>query len=182
MTLEAIKYTYAQYVAFCDLPENEGRIFELIDGEIVEKMASHKPSKVAARIVRFVDTFVDEHDLGDVTGADGGYQMNDENTFIPDVAFISRERLPVEPAREAPVPPDLAVEVKSPTDRIRTLRRKAERHLELGTKLVWLVFPDEQKVEVYMPDADVISVDIEGVLDGGTALPGFTLPVKNIFR
>jgi hypothetical protein len=59
------------------------------------------------------------------------------------------------PEREAPVPPDFAVEVKSPTDSKRELRRKAEKYMTYGTRLVWLVFPDEQVIEVYLADQDV---------------------------
>jgi Uma2 family endonuclease len=76
----------------------------------------------------------------------------------------------------------MAVEVKSPTDSKREMRRKAEKYLAYGTRLVWLVFPDEQTVEVYVPDEDVKMVGIEGILDGVNVLPGFALAVKDIFR
>ncbi|NWG17273.1 MAG: Uma2 family endonuclease, partial [Chloroflexi bacterium] len=76
---------------------------------------------------------------------------------------------------------DLAVEVKSPTDSKRELRQKAEAYLRFGTKIVWLVFPDEQRVEVYVPDDDVREFDMNGTLDGGEVLPGFALPVSQIF-
>jgi len=109
--------------------------------------------------------------------------MSDENEFIPDVAYISKARMPERPERGAPIPPDLAVEVKSPTDSKRQLRKKAERYLDLGTSLVWLVFPDEQIVEVYSAKAnDVQTVGIDGVLSGENVLPDFTLPVHVIFE
>jgi Uma2 family endonuclease len=101
---------------------------------------------------------------------------------MPDVGYISRARMPETPRREVLVAPDLAVEVKSPTDSKRKMRIKAEDYLAYGTKLVWLVFRDEQLVEVYSPDQeDVIIVGIDGVVDGGDVLPGFTLPVARIF-
>lgn len=90
--------------------------------------------------------------------------------------------MPERPPREAPVPPDLAVEVRSPTDRVRTLRVKAERYLELGTALVWLVFPEDQTVEVYTADSDVQVFRVGDVLTGGALLPGFTLPVQAVFE
>lgn len=181
MAVQREKLTLAEYSDFANAPERENLIYELIHGELVEKMPSFTPSRIAVRISRRLDTYVDEHDLGYVTGADGGYIMSGEDVFIPDVGYISKARLPQTPVREVPVPPDMAVEVKSPTDSKREMRKKAERYLDFGTQLVWLVFPDERLVEVYVPEEDVITVDIDGVLDGGDVLPGFTLPVREIF-
>jgi Uma2 family endonuclease len=79
------------------------------------------------------------------------------------------------------VPPDLAVEVKSPTDSKRKMRQKAEKYLELGTRLVCLVFPDEQLVEVYRADEDVREVGVDQTVDAGDLLPGFSLTVREIF-
>ena len=144
-------------------------------------MASFEPSRIAARIVRLIGNFIDERDLGYVTGADGGYIMPNGDVLIPDVAYISKERMPAEPQREAPVPPDLAVEVKSPTDSKRQMRKKAERYLDNGARMVWLVFPEDQLVEVYVPDEDVKTFGLDTALDGGEVLPGFTLAVRAIF-
>lgn len=181
MVLEKHRLTLEDYDAFIARPENEGRIFELIDGEIVEKMPSFTPSRIAGRLMQRFLNYLDEHALGYVTGADGGYRMPDGQLYIPDVGFILKARLPEIPNREVLVPPDLAIEVKSPTDKRRELRRKAEAYLDAGTQLVWLVFPEDQAVEIYRPDEDVISVGREGVLDGGDLLPGLEIPVASLF-
>lgn len=175
------KLTIEQYHAFCDRPENAGRIFDLIDGEVVEKMPSFKPSKIASRIGGFIFVYLSSNKIGYQTGADGGYTMPNGDVFNPGVGYISKKRLPEEPDREVLIPPDLAVEVKSPTDRKRAMRTKDEKYIAGGTKLVWLVFQDEQLIEVYKPDEDVIPLGIDGVLDGGEVLPGFTLKVSDIF-
>lgn len=175
-------YSLAEYQQFQALPENKQRIWELIDGEIFEKVPSFIPSKIGYRIGHRLSSYLDEHEIGYVTGEAGGYIMSDEDTFNPDVGYISKLRLPEMPAREAPVPPDLAVEVKSPTDSKREMRLKAEKYIAYGTQMVWLVFPDEQEVEVYLPGEDVKTVKLDGVLDGGTVLPGFRLAVQDIFR
>jgi Uma2 family endonuclease len=62
------------------------------------------------------------------------------------------------------------------------MRLKAEKYINYGTRMVWLVFPDEQEVEVYLPGEDVKTVKLDGVLDGGAVLPGFALAVRNIFK
>ena len=174
-------YTYAEYADIISRPENANRILELIDGELVEKTASFTPSEIAMTIGFYFKGYLIENPIGYLTAADGGYILDDDNTFIPDVGYISKSRLPERPSREAPVAPDLAVEVKSPTDRKRDMRLKADKYLAFGTKMVWLVFPEDQDVEVYEPDKDVVNVGIDGILDGGTVLPGFQLPVRKIF-
>lgn len=181
---EKATYTTAEYQNLMAQPDYADRIFELIDGELVEKMPSFTPSKIAAYINRKIGNFVEELDLGYITTADGGYIMPNGDVLIPDVGYISKARLSQEPEREAPVPPDLAVEVKSPTDRKRALRNKAERYLQHGTPLVWLVFPEDQVVEVYAAgeNSDVQTVTIDDTLDGGVVLPGFKLKVSDIFK
>lgn len=117
-----------------------------------------------------------------MTGEAGGYIMSDTDTFNPDVGYISKTRLPVEPEREAPAPPDFAVAVKSPTDSKRELRREAEKYIAYGTRLVWLVFPEEKLVVVYLSNEDVKTSGIKDSLDGADVPPGFNLPVRAIFE
>jgi Uma2 family endonuclease len=167
--------------AFASLPENRGRLFELIDGEIVEKMGSFTPSYLAAWIATFINLYLMQNPIGYVTGADGAYILSDDHALMPDVGYISRARLPTKPDREVPGAPDLAVEVKSPNDSKRELRRKAELYMRFGTKIVWLVFPETRQIEVYLPDQDVRELGIDDTLDGGDVLPGFSLPVKQLF-
>lgn len=176
-------YTLSEYHNFIDRPENADRLFELIDGEIVEKMPSFTPSYIAGLIIYFLNAFVLPRQLGYVTSPDGGYILSEDKdvVLIPDVAFILKENLEKTPEREAEAPPDFAVEIKSPTDRKRALRRKAEKYLQYGTKLVWLVFPEDKIVEVYTPDDDVQTYGVDDTLTGGDVLPEFTLPVREIF-
>lgn len=179
MAVQEKRYTLAEFHAFSELPENKNRLLELINGEIVEKVASFTPSKIAMRIGRFIGNFADP--IGYITGADGSYILSPEHEFMPDVGYISKARLPHEPERQVQGPPDLAVEVKSPTDSKREMRQKAEDYLRFDTKMVWLVFPDERRVEVYVLDEDVQEFGIDDMLDGGDVLPGFSLPVRDIF-
>src|SRR5579871_545555 len=97
MAVQARGYTVAEFQAFETLAGNADRIFELIDGEIVEKVPSFTPSRIAMRIARFVGNFVDPRGLGYVTGEAGGYIMAEGNVFNPDVGYISETRLPHQP-------------------------------------------------------------------------------------
>jgi Uma2 family endonuclease len=180
--VEATRLTRADYHAFIDSPENADKTFEFINGEWIEKeMGSFTPSEIADLIGFFIRLYLREHPLGRLTNADGGYIMPNDDVLIPDVGYISFERMPDRPLREAPLPPDLAVEVKSLTDRKRAMRRKAEDYLAHGVKIVWLIFPDSQSAEVYTADDELEVVKLDGTLFGGEVLPGLRIPLKEIF-
>jgi Uma2 family endonuclease len=182
MLVERQRYTTAEFEAIANLPENADKILELIDGEIVEKMASNPySSAVSSQIIILLGGFVKQHNLGHVTGEAGGYHISEYNDFAPDVAFISKARQPNLPRRGFnPIPPDLAVEVISPSDLFSDVIKKVRAYLRYGTRLVWVVDPEEQIVMVYTPSM-TFTVGIEGALDGGEVLPGFKLAVRDIF-
>jgi Uma2 family endonuclease len=183
MLIEKQTYTFAEFEAIDRLPQNADKILELIDGEIIEKMASNPySSAISARIIRHMGGFVEDNDLGYVTGEAGGYHISDKNMFAPDVAFISKQRQPELP-REGfnPIPPDLAVEVVSPTDSYKDVAKKVRTYLKNGTRMVWVFEPETETVTVHTPDGQY-TLDIDGTLDGGDVLPGFKLPLRSIFK
>jgi Uma2 family endonuclease len=101
--------------------------------------------------------------------------------YIPDCAFVSRKRqAQPPPAAYNPIPPDLAVEVLSPSNTPDEIAIKVDNYLRAGT-VVWVVNGDAQRVTVHRPDAAPKTSGIEDTLDGGDVLPGFTLPVRDIF-
>jgi len=180
-------YTAEEFENFIARPEHAERLFELINGEIVEKMVSGPlPSMIAAFILMHLNLFVRQHGLGRVTGADGGYMVSG-GKYIPDAAYISKKRQPVRPDDAYnPMAPDLAVEVISPSDkenyqRIARLRMKIANYLASGT-VVWVVDADVPQVEIYVPAQPVRVLGIGETITGGEVLPGFELPVKDIFE
>ncbi len=180
MVLREKWVTAEEFDTFVFLPENVNRNFELIQGRIHEVVSNSYSSEVAALVLIILGGFVRSHQSGRVTGADGGYSVAGER-YIPDVAFISKARQPVSSrAAYNPNPPDLAVEVLSPTDDPADMRAKVVNYLHSGT-ILWIVDPEKQQVEVYTPGQSPYTLDTTGTLDGGTVLPGFTLPVKDIF-
>lgn len=174
--------TAQAFEAFATLPENADKRLELVGGEIVEVPSNPFASKISMRIGRHLGNFVDAHDLGHITGEAGGYQVLGER-YAPDVAFISKARQP-QLATEGynPNPPDLAVEVEFPATREsqHRLTIKLAAYLAAGTTL-WVVYPETQQVHVFAPGQPVNIVGRGGALDGGDILPGFSLPVKDIF-
>ena len=175
-------YTAEEFFEIAALPENDNKRLELDDGMIVE-MAESKPinTVTAMRIGTFLNNFVIPHDLGYVTGADGGFKLADKRVRQPDVGFISKTRMPSLPKRFG-IAPDLAVELVSEDEDIF---KKAREYLQAGTKMVWAVYPDEKTVHVMMLNEDgglrTVPYGINSTLDGGDVLPGFTLAVRDIF-
>jgi Uma2 family endonuclease len=170
-----------EFDRFADQPENSGRDFELIAGRIVEKMVSRpRQSSVAARLLILMGSFVLQHKLGRVTGADGGYQVGPER-YIPDVAYISKSRQPLQPDEAYnPLPPDLAVEVLSPSNTDDEMRIKIGNYSAAGT-VVWVLDPDRQRVEVYQAGQPVTVLQLGAMLDGGAVLPGFAVALADLF-
>lgn len=173
--------TLDDYYAFIDRPENAGTHYELINGEIVAVSPSFTPSAVAARIIYYLTAYVMKHRSGYITGADGGYVMPDGNKFNPYVGYITKARLPQKPEREAPVPPDFAVEVISPTDDATRIAKKREVYLRAKIPLLWYADPDAETVTVYAHGEERGTFNDDDLLDGGDVLPGFRVTVRDLF-
>ncbi len=180
MVIQTRSVTPEAFDRFVLLPENRDRNFELIAGEIVEVVSNSYSSEIAGIILGEFRAFIKGKDLGRVTGADGGYIVEGER-YIPDVAYMSNARQPKRSyAAYNPIAPDLAVEVLSPTDNPDDLRLKIVNYLNAGTTL-WIVNPPLKTVEVYVPGKPPRVLTVNDTLDGGAVLPGFTLPVKDVF-
>lgn len=172
--------TAAAFDEWVRLPENSERRFERIAGEVVEVVSNDEASEIAISIAAEIRLYLKQHALGRVTGADGGYIVAGHH-YIPDVAFISYEKQSG-PSGEAynPNPPDLAVEVVSPSDRPERLMIKVGNYLAAGV-VVWVVYPTEHEVQIYKPGQPVELIDSSGTLSGGDVLPGFELVLQEIF-
>lgn len=180
MVVQTTHVSAEEFERFAALPENAERLFELVGGEIVEVVSNSESSELGALMIFFVSSFVRPRGLGRVTGADGGYVISGER-YMPDCAFVSKQKQPNR-SRVAynPIPPDLAVEVLSPSNTPAEMRIKIVNYLHAGV-LVWVVDPDLQRVEVYAPDQPPRILGLSDTLDGGAVLPGFTLAVKELF-
>ncbi|MFN8529280.1 MAG: Uma2 family endonuclease [Anaerolineae bacterium] len=172
--------TIEDFEAFSSRPENADRIFELINGEIIEVPSDLEASKIAHHIGHLLAEFLKDHDLGTFTGDTVGYAIH-KDRYMPDVAFMAHPKGPCT-AWFNPEPPDLVVEVDYPsTLKSRRVLSVKIAHYLLAGIVVWAVYPDERSVDVFAPGHEVITLDENGTLDGGSMLPGFTLPVSKIF-
>ena len=172
--------TLQDFEAFTKLPENSEKRFELINGEIIEVPSNPYVSVVAGLVLFFIRLFLRQNDLpGQVTGEAGGFII-DGHVLAPDVAYV--QKLPTNKGYET-IPPLLAVEVISdPHNNTEQtdLRRKLIHYMRAGV-VVWIVDYVARQVEVHTPEKPVAILQEDDVLTLDDILPGFELPVTDIF-
>ncbi len=164
--------------------KRDRKLFELVDGTLVEKAMGVNESLWAAVLIGFIEEFLKRHDIGVVTAPDGTMRLMPGLVRIPDVAFISWERFPGDKIPRDPIPdmvPDLAVEVLSASNTKREMERKLREYFEAGVRLVWYADPRTRTVEVHTPDGRSVRLGEGDTLDGGDVLPGFALPLRDWF-
>lgn len=171
-----------------ELPGREKQ--ELVGGRptgpkaVQRRLGPFRRSLVEARFLRWLGEFVFPRDLGIVGPGFGFVGTDGVALHPPDLAFMRRNRLP--PAGDwdglSPVPPDLAIEVTSPIDRAEEVAEEVAAYLGGGVPLLWLVDPWPRTIAVHTPDQPPRELGEGDDLDGGDVLPGFRLPVAEIFR
>lgn len=181
-----------EFWELCQTPEYEDLHIELIEG-VIEEMApaGGEHGVIIVKTTLRVGGFVEAGDLGYVTAAETGFVMykrpsGKHTVLAPDIGFVAKHRaLEGLPKQFVPFPPDLAVEVISPSESYTNVARKVALYLRYGTRLVWVIDPAERTVAIHtlfdgVPTSKTL--DELATLEGGDVLPGFTLPVRDIFQ
>jgi Uma2 family endonuclease len=167
------------------LSDRGGR-YELVQGELVEMTPIDLVHvRVSGNIQAALHRFSSENQLG-IVGSEGGFVLfRDPDTVrAPDVAFVRADRWPRGEAERhfGYFPPDLAVEVRPPSESMRSLRAKAQMYIEAGVRLVWLVDPDSRTILVIAPDTEITTLHESDTVEGGDVLPGFRMSLVDVFR
>ncbi|MGH2517006.1 MAG: Uma2 family endonuclease, partial [Ktedonobacterales bacterium] len=172
----------------------DGWMYELVEGRLVRMPScGGEASLVAGNLLAEVVLFLRTHKLGRATGSDGTYNLTqpddtEETALVPDVAFVRADRVP---ARTSPefakawrLAPDLVAEVVSPSQYRPEMAAKAKRYLEAGVRLVWIVWPKYQQVDVWRTGADqpIATLKLGDALDGLDVLPGFSYALSDLFE
>ena len=160
------------------------RLYELVDGVLVEKIMSFPESALTCDLIKLLGNYLDKSSLGFLTGPDGAMRLLPGLIRIPDIAFISWEQLPKRERPTEPIAdlaPYLAVEVLSKGNTKREMDRKVREYFQSGVRLVWLVAMTSRTVQVYTAPDQSKTLTEKQVLDGGEVLPGLALPLRRIF-
>lgn len=167
------------------MPRGYGKKYELIRGVLVEKMPTGYPHGVVVAIITTIlSLFAGPQNYGRVCSGEPGYllEVGPDTVRAPDVAWIAPGRVPEGTVGYPNLAPDLAVEVKSPSNSYPAFRRKAEMWISFGVRQVWNADPEHTTVTIYRADADPVTLQEDDTIDGGDLLPGFTAPVLSLFR
>jgi Uma2 family endonuclease len=158
--------------------------WELIDGEPVAVTPSADRSGwIAGEIFGLLRNHVRAENTGWAFPPETGFVLLAGRATVrsPYAAYVRQERLPEFTDHVVPVPPDLAVEVLSPSDRMADALSKVAMYLEAGVSLVWLVDPATRAATVFRPDAAPRTVDDKGTLEGSEVLPRLVIPLAEVF-
>jgi Uma2 family endonuclease len=167
-----------------DAIDHSDRICELVDGVLVEKTMGYVESLLAMAIGEFLRRFVREHKLGIVLGPDGTLKILPDQVRIPDVCFLSWEKFPGGKLMKTPIPavaPDLAIEVLSESNSEAEMRRKLQDYFAAGVRLVWYIDPRTRSATIYTSPQAFAVLGENDILTGGDVLPGFELPLRQLF-
>lgn len=157
---------------------------ELVEGVLVEKAMGFYESLLAAALIGLLQEFLLGHDLGVVAGADGMMRLAPGLVRIPDVSFVSWNRLPNREIPEEPIPdlvPDLAVEVLSEGNTRQEMARKLQEYFSAGVRLVWYLDPKSRSVQAYTAADRSLTVQFDETLSGGEVQPGFEVTLSEWF-
>jgi Uma2 family endonuclease len=165
----------------------EDMLYEVVDGQIEEKIVGAQESEIASLLIEFLAPFIRSHRLGKVSG-ETLFWINKSKDLQrrPDVAFVSAARWPFN--RRAPdtavwdVVPDLAIEVVSPTNSAVAVQAKIHDYFEVGVRRVWVIYPKQMSIHIYTSTTQIQGLQLGDELDGGDLIPGFRLPLAALFE
>lgn len=156
--------------------------YEYIKGELVPMSPTTMAhGEISVNIIVPLAPHVRENQLGRVYTAATPFKLG-ERAVKPDVAFVSTARLPENRRQNSPVPPDLAMEIPSPSESLMRVSEKGQAYLDAGTQIVWVIDAVLQTVAVYRPDRDFKLLTLGDTLTGENVVEGFSCPVSQIFE
>jgi Uma2 family endonuclease len=167
-----------------DLDDHQDCPCELIDGILVEKVMGFEESRLAMELAFILRSYLEQNQIGILAGEDGMMEILPHHVRIPDICFIRWERYRnrKNPKSGAPfMAPDLAIEIISPSNSKGEMDRKLRDYFTAGVRLVWYIDPATRSAKAYTAPEQCVEVAENGSLSGGEVLPGFELPLKELF-
>ncbi len=166
---------------FLRLPD-DGRKYELVDGELKEVPTSFLHDVIAGNLVFALRPYT--KGCGFVTIGQAGFRMASRNVRCPDISFTRKERLPDQKPNKGfgDAAPDLCIEIISPSEERADMQRKVREYFASGAEQVWHLFPDARRVIVFRAPDDSATLEADDEITGGDLLPGFACRVADLFE
>ncbi len=187
MSTQKTLLTADQFFDFCC--KNDGR-YELVRGEVIELApANDEHGEIASNVDTAFNNYSRRRGIGR-TRVETGYRLeqNPDTVRGPDISFMLLPRGPgvMLTRRFVPNAPDIAVEVVSPSNTAAEIERKVDEYLAAGSQRVWVVYPATRiatrRVIIHHPDGTTITYTGNDVITDEELLPGFSLPLSEIFE
>ena len=155
---------------------------ELVDGKIIIMGPSDiVSSEIGLEFGRLLGNWVKPRKLGRVFESSGGFILPNSDLRAPDVSFVTADRLKQSKRYFAELVPDLVVEIKSQSDRLKPLREKIQSFIELGAKVGILIDPDKRTVTIYTSTAEPVVLRDSDTISIPELLPGWEVPVTELW-
>jgi Uma2 family endonuclease len=168
---------------FDNYPFEEDKRYELDEGElIVTDKPAYRHNHVVGELTYSLVEFLRDHRIGEALISENVYAIGPQTRRSPDVAVILGDRYEeLKDATVIPIIPEIAAEVLSPEETLRTIHRKLKQYLEAGVKEIWIIDPSDRSIEIWtgshLPDHDLSGSDTLT----SPLLPGFALPIDQLF-
>jgi Uma2 family endonuclease len=168
-----------------DVQQREGKPCELVAGVVVEKATGLRESALTAHLIDRLKRWVQPGNLGMLSGPNPALELMADLVRTPDIAFTCWDRLPGGRLPESPIPrivPNLAVEVLCRANSSGERAVKRQDYFAAGVEVLWEIDPDHRTVaNLNFGEGASTMLRMGDTLTGGTVLPGFTLPLKELF-
>ena len=188
-------WTVEEFVGFHAPGDPAGHRYGLIEGRIIRLgNTGHLHGLVTGKLFALLFVFVTAHKLGQVLPPDTLFNFDPQakskkrkdTGLSPDVSFIRAERITWGVTSGAvPVPPDLAVEVISPSQQSGKERAeidlKVEKYIAAGVPLIWVIDPQRHSVEIFRGEFRPETRHANQELEGEMVVPGFKVKISELF-
>lgn len=138
-----------------------------------------------SRLITLLSIWAEQEGSGVVFDSSGGFILANGAIRSPDVSWVKKSRLavlaPEQKQRFLPLCPDFVIELRSPSDSLKTLQDKMQEYIENGVFLGWLIDPENRQVYVFQPDRAISSLDNLELLSADGLLKGFELDLKKVW-
>lgn len=185
-TCPAFEMNDEQFYEFCR-QNRDWRIERTAEGElIIMPPAGGETGNQNALLTTFFTFWALQEGTGIAFDSSTGFLLPNRATRSPDVAWVKKSRLraltPEQKKKFLPLCPDFVIELRSPSDTLKTVQEKMQEYLDNGAQLGWLIDPSERRVYVYRPEIAVECLDNPANISGDPELPGFVLDLTRLWE